>query len=107
MTLAWTLLVVAGLLEVVWATALKRSDGLTQPVPSVVGIAVAALSFVILAIALRGLPVGVAYAAWVGIGAVGVAVAGMVAFGEPVTAPRLLCIGAIVAGVAGLRLIEA
>src|SRR3954467_15984754 len=76
----WLILVAAGLLEIVWATALKQSDGFTRLWPSVIGIGGAALSFVLLAVALRHLPAGTGYAVWVGIGAGGVALAGIVVF---------------------------
>lgn len=104
--LAWILLVGAGLLELVWATAMKQSDGFTRLWPSVVGITVSLVSFGLLALALRDLPVGTAYAVWVGIGAVGVTLAGIVYFGEAVTPQRLLCILLVVTGVVGLRLLE-
>lgn len=105
-TLAWTLLIGAGALEVVWAIALKQSEGFSRLVPSIVGIAAAVVSFAMLALALRWLPVGTAYAVWVGIGTVGVALAGIVAFGDAATAPRLACLALIVGGVIGLKLIE-
>ena len=101
---AWMVLVVAGMLEVVWAIALKYSDGFTKMAPSMVTIVAAAASFWLLAVALRVLPVGTAYAAWTGIGAVGAAVLGMLLFDEPRNAMRIACIAAIVAGVAGLRI---
>ncbi|HZX77452.1 multidrug efflux SMR transporter [Lysobacter sp.] len=104
--LAWILLVGAGLLEVVWAIALKQSEGFSRLAPSVVGIVAAVTSFVMLAIALRWLPVGTAYAVWVGIGAAGVALAGIVALGDSASAARLGCVALIVAGVVGLKLIE-
>lgn len=104
--IAWGVLVVAGLLEVVWATAMKRSEGFTLLWPSLVAMSVAGISFVLLAVALRHLPMGSGYAVWVGIGAVGVAVVGVYWFGDDVTPLRLLCLGAIIAGVIGLRLIE-
>jgi quaternary ammonium compound-resistance protein SugE len=104
--MAWIMLVIAGLLEVVWATALKASEGFTRLWPSVVGVTVSLTSFVVLALALNQLPVGTAYAVWVGIGAVGVAIAGIVYFGDTATPERLLCIALIVGGVTGLRLIE-
>lgn len=104
--IAWTLLVGAGLLEVVWAIALKQSEGFSRLVPSVVGIVAAVTSFAMLAFALRWLPVGTAYAVWVGIGAAGVALAGIVALGDSASAPRLGCVALIVAGVIGLKLIE-
>lgn len=105
-TMAWTLLVIAGLLEIVWATALKQSDGFTRFWPSVVGITFALASFLLLARALRHLPIGTAYAVWVGIGTMGVAFAGIVIYGEPATTLRLLCIAVILIGIIGLRAIE-
>jgi quaternary ammonium compound-resistance protein SugE len=104
--MAWLVLVCAGLLEIVWATALKQSDGFSRLWPSVVGIGGALASFVLLAVALRQLPAGTGYAVWVGIGAVGVAIAGIVAFGEAVSAARLLFLSLIVVGIVGLRLAE-
>jgi quaternary ammonium compound-resistance protein SugE len=104
--MAWALLVAAGLLEIVWATAIKQSDGLSRLWPSAVGISAAALSFVLLSAALRNLPVGTAYAVWVGIGAVGVAVAGIVVQGEPATPGRAVFLLLILVGVIGLRALE-
>ncbi len=103
---AWVLLVVAGVLEVVWALGLKYSDGFTRPLPSVVVVVGAAASFWLLAIAMRVLPAGTAYAVWVGIGAAGTALLGMVLLGEPAGAARLACIVLIVAGVLGLKLLS-
>ncbi|GAA3651321.1 quaternary ammonium compound efflux SMR transporter SugE [Nonomuraea antimicrobica] len=103
--MAWPLLIVAALLEIVWATALERSDGFTRLWPSVVGVAAAVLSFVLLSYALRTLPVGTAYAVWVGIGALGVAIVGILALGESASPLRLACLGLILAGVVGLRLL--
>lgn len=105
--MAWVMLVCAGLLEVVWAIALKQSDGFTRLWPSVVGIGGAVLSFTLLAGALRQLPAGTGYAVWVGIGAVGVAVAGMVLFCETISVWRVVCLSLIFVGVVGLRLVEA
>lgn len=105
-SLAWALLVVAGVLEVVWALGLKYSDGFTRPVPSVIVVAGAAASFWLLSLAMRVLPAGTAYAVWVGIGAAGTAVLGMVLLGEPATAARLACIVLIVAGVLGLKVLS-
>ncbi len=105
-SMAWTLLVLAGLLEIVWAIALKQSDGFTRLWPSVVGASLSLVSFALLGLALRDLPVGTAYAVWVGIGAVGVAIAGIVIYGEPASPIRLTCIAAVLAGVIGLRIIE-
>lgn len=104
---AWWLLAAAGLLEVAWAVGMKYTDGFTQPLPTVVVVAVALASFGLLGLAMRSLPVGTAYAVWVGIGAAGAALLGIVLFGEPATAARLGCVLLIVAGVAGLRLLDA
>lgn len=104
--MVWIVLVVSGLLESVWAVALSRSEGFTRLTPSVVFGVALVLSMGGLAFALRTLPVGAGYAVWVGIGAVGTAVYGMVALGEPATAARLLCLLAIVAGVVGLKLLH-
>ncbi len=100
------MLVVSGLLETMWAIALSRSEGFTRAVPSVVFGVASVLSMVGLAYALRTVPVGTDYAVWVGIGAVGTAVVGIVALGEPAGAGRPLCLVAIVAGVVGLKLLH-
>jgi quaternary ammonium compound-resistance protein SugE len=100
----WLLVVVAGLLEVVWAVALKLSDGFTRLVPSVVTVVGAGLSFWTLALGMRELPAGTAYAVWVGIGAVGVALFGIVWFAEPAGALRLAGVALIVLGIAALKL---
>jgi quaternary ammonium compound-resistance protein SugE len=102
--MAWLLLVSAGLLEIVWATAMDRSDGFTRLWPTVVGVSGALASFVLLAIALRDLPVGTAYAVWVGLGAVGVALFGILALGESTSPFRLACLALIVLGIVGLKL---
>jgi quaternary ammonium compound-resistance protein SugE len=104
--MAWLILVCAGLLEIVWAIALKQSEGFSRLWPSVIGIGGALLSFVLLAVALRQLPTGTGYAVWVGIGAVGVAIAGILLFGEAVSPPRLLFLAIIVVGIVGLRLAD-
>lgn len=100
----WILVLVAGLLEIVWAVSLKMSDGFTRLWPSVVTVAGAGLSFWVLSVAMRELPAGTAYAVWVGIGALGVAILGMVWFAEPVTALRIAGIALIVAGIVTLKL---
>lgn len=97
--MAWILLVAAGLLEVVWAVALKRSDGFTALGPSLVFAVAAIGSFVLLARALQTLPVGTGYAVWTGIGAVGAAIAGVVLLGESAGALRLAAIGLIALGI--------
>jgi quaternary ammonium compound-resistance protein SugE len=105
-TIAWALLLVAGLLEIVWATALKQSDGFTRLWPSIIGTGLSLVSFALLALALRHLPVGTAYAVWVGIGAAGVTIAGIVLYSETASTPRLACLALILTGVIGLRLLE-
>jgi quaternary ammonium compound-resistance protein SugE len=102
--MAWILLVVAGLLEVGWAIGLKYTQGFTRPWPSVFTLAAMVLSVVLLGVAMKSLPVGTSYAVWVGVGAVGTAILGMVLFGEPATAGRLVSLGLIVAGIVGLKL---
>ncbi len=101
----WVLLVVAGLLEVVWAIALKQSDGFTRLWPSVVMLVGLAASMVLLALAMRSLPAGTAYAAWTGIGAVGTVILGIVMLGESASPARLCCVALIVAGIVGLKVV--
>jgi quaternary ammonium compound-resistance protein SugE len=101
--MAWLVLVISGLLETAWAIALDRSAGFTRLVPSLVFAVTVTLSMVGLAYALRTIPVGTGYAVWVGIGAVGTALVGMVALGESTSVPRLLCLLLVVAGVVGLK----
>ena len=103
--LAWMLLVAAGLLEIVWATSMKASDGFTKHHFTSITLVAAALSFWLLGLALRQLPVGTAYAVWTGIGAVGAAILGVVFFGEPLTLARIGCISLIVLGILGLKLL--
>jgi quaternary ammonium compound-resistance protein SugE len=103
-SLAWTLLVVAGLLEVVWAIGLKYTQGFTRLLPSLLTLAAMAASVVLLALAMKSLPVGTAYTVWVGVGAVGTVVLGIVLFGEPLNAARIVSIALIVAGIVGLKL---
>jgi quaternary ammonium compound-resistance protein SugE len=100
----WALVLVAGLLEVGWAIGLKYSMGFTRLLPSVLTVAGALASFWLLARAMQALPVGTAYAVWVGVGAVGTAVLGIVLFDEPVNAMRLAGIALVVAGIVALRL---
>jgi len=101
--MAWIYLVVAGLFEIGWAIGLKYTDGFTRLTPSVLTGASMVISVLVLGLALRELPVGSAYAVWTGIGTVGTALLGMYLFGEPATAIRLVCIGLIVSGIAGLK----
>lgn len=102
--MAWVWLTVAGLLEIVWATGLKYTEGFSKLWPSVITIGVMLASFWCLSQAMKTLPLGTSYAVWTGIGAVGTAVVGMVLFKEPSTVARLLCIILIVAGIVGLKL---
>ena len=102
---AWGLLLVAGLLEVVWAVGMKSTEGFTRLWPSVIVTGIALASFWLLGLAMKVLPVGTAYTVWVGIGAAGAAIAGMLIYQEPATALRLACIALILAGVAGLKLV--
>lgn len=101
---AWVLLLVAGLLEIGWAVGMKSTDGFTRWGPSIAVLAAALLSFYLLALAMKTLPVGTAYAVWVGIGAAGAAVLGIMLLGEAPSLPRIASILLIVAGVLGLRL---
>jgi quaternary ammonium compound-resistance protein SugE len=100
----WAMLAVAGLFEVAWAVGLKYTDGFSRWWPSVGTALAMAVSVVLLALAMRSLPVGTAYAVWTGIGAVGTALLGIALFGEPATFARLGCIALIVAGIVGLKL---
>lgn len=102
--MAWALLFAAGLFEILWALGLKLSEGFTRPAISLATVAAMALSMVFMAFSLKTIPMGTAYAVWTGIGAVGTAVIGILLFGEPRAALRLLCIGLIIAGIAGLKL---
>ena len=104
--MAWLWLLLASLLEIGWPVALKYAKGLTRPGPSLLAGAVSVISFLFLAQALKSLPVGTAYAIWVGIGAAGVAVVGMLLLGESRDLPRLFFLVLIVAGVVGLRVVE-
>ncbi|MEN9783284.1 MAG: hypothetical protein RJA24_627 [Pseudomonadota bacterium] len=106
MSTAWLLLLAAGLLEVVWAIGLKYTEGFSRITPSVITIAAMIGSVWLLAIALKSIPVGTGYAVWTGIGAVGTAILGIVLFNEAATAARLACIGLIVAGIFGLKLVS-
>lgn len=102
--MAWVVLAVAGLFEVGWAIGLKYSAGFTRLWPSVFTLAAMAASVVLLGLAMKSRPVGTSYAVWVGVGAVGTAVLGIVLFGESANTGRLLSLGLIVAGIVGLKL---
>jgi quaternary ammonium compound-resistance protein SugE len=102
--MAWLYLLIAGLFEIAWAIGLKYTDGFTRLAPSIWTVGSMAISFLFLSLALKTLPVGTAYAVWTGIGAVGVAILGIVLFAAPANALRLGCIGLIVGGIVGLKL---
>ena len=101
--MSWFLVFVSGLLEVGWAIGLKASAGLTRPLPTALTIAGMLASFALLSIAVRQLPIGTGYAVWVGIGAVGTAVLGMLIYNEPASALRLGCLALVIAGIIGLK----
>lgn len=100
---AWILLVIAGLLECGWAVGLKYTDGFTRPVPSVLVGATIVVSLVMLSFAARTLPIGTAYAVWVGIGALGAAILGIVLFREPVTPARIGFLALLLISIIGLK----
>ncbi|ODP36168.1 DMT family transporter [Sphingomonas turrisvirgatae] len=102
--MAWILLLVAGCLEIVWASAMKLSNGFTRPAASIVTIVAMIGSFALLAAAMRQLPLGTAYMIWTGIGAVGAFIVGVVMLGESISAARLLAAALIVAGMALMKL---
>ena len=104
--MAWLTLVVAGLLETGWAVGLKYTEGFTRLVPTVLTVTCMIASLGMLGLALKTLPLGTAYAVWTGIGTLGTAALGIALFGEDASAARLLSIGLIVAGIAGLKLVS-
>ncbi len=100
----WIVLILAGVFEIGWAIGLKYTDGFTRFWPTAGTVLSMVISVGLLGIALKTLPVGTAYAVWVGVGAVGTAVLGIILFGEPVTVGRLLSLALILAGIVGLKL---
>lgn len=102
--MAWIALLFAGLLEIVWATAMKYSHGFTRLTPSVITITAMIASFVLLAMAMRSLPLGTAYTIWTGIGAIGAFIVGIVALGEAVTPMRIGAAVLIVSGIVLMKL---
>ena len=102
--MAWFVLILSGVLETVWAVALDRSAGFSRPLPSAVFAVGLVLSMAGLGYALRSIPVGTGYAVWVGIGAVGTALVGMIALGESTSLPRLLSLLLVISGVVGLKI---
>jgi quaternary ammonium compound-resistance protein SugE len=102
--MAWIVLVVAGLFEVGWAIGLKYTEGFTRLWPTVWTIAAMIISLWLLGIAMKSLPVGTAYSVWVGVGAAGTVILGIVLLGEPANPARLISVGLIIAGIIGLKL---
>lgn len=102
--MAWIYLIAAGFLEIVWAYFMKQSDGFTRLVPTVLTIGIMSVSFGLLALSMRTLPLGTAYTIWTGIGAVGAFGVGVFVLGEPVSALRIFAAGLIISGVALLKL---
>ena len=101
--MAWVILVVAGLFEVGWAIGLKYTDGYTKPWPTMGTVAAMIISVWLLGIDMKSLPVGTAYAVWVGVGAVGTVVLGIILFGESANPARLISVALIIAGIVGLK----
>jgi quaternary ammonium compound-resistance protein SugE len=104
--MSWILLFIAGLFEVAWAIGLKYTDGFSRFWPSAGTVTAMVVSVVLLGLAMRELPVGTAYAVWTGIGAVGTVILGIVLFGDSASALRLVCVGLIIAGILGLKLVS-
>ena len=104
--MAWLFVFVAGMCEIVWIIAMKLSDGFTRFWPTTIMVISIFASVVFLSLALKQIPIGNAYAVWTGMGAAGVALVGIVWFHEPATLFRLLCIGAIISGTVGLKLLD-
>lgn len=102
--MAWTILVIAGLFEVGWAIGLKYTEGFTRLWPTVGTVAAMIVSLWLLGIAMKSLPVGTAYSVWVGVGAVGTVILGIVLLGEPANAGRLISVALIIAGIVGLKM---
>ena len=102
--MAWTYLIVAGLMECGWAIGLKYTEGYTKLVPTILTVSAMAVSFWFLSMAMKEIPIGTAYAVWTGIGAVGVAILGVCLFGESKSLIKVFCLLLIVSGIAGLKL---
>ncbi|MDB5339057.1 MAG: small multidrug resistance protein [Planctomycetaceae bacterium] len=102
--MAWILVIIAGLLETGWAIGLKYTAGFTKPVPSILTASAIVLSMFLLSIAARTLPIGTAYAVWVGIGALGAAILGIVWLGEPATPERIFFLGLLLVSIVGLKM---
>jgi quaternary ammonium compound-resistance protein SugE len=103
--MAWIILFIAGLFEIGWAIGLKYTEGFTHPVPTALTAVSLVASMGLLGLAVRTLPIGTAYAIWTGIGAAGTVILGILLFKEPATVARLFCVGLILAGIVGLKLV--
>ncbi|MFG0833395.1 quaternary ammonium compound efflux SMR transporter SugE [Aeromonas bivalvium] len=103
--MSWILLFVAGLFEVAWAIGLKYTEGFSRPLPTLLTLGAMGVSVLLLAMAVKQLPLGTAYAVWTGIGAVGTVLMGIWLFNEPATLARVLCLLLIIGGILGLKLI--
>lgn len=99
----WILLLTAGLFEIVWAIGLKYTHGFTRPWPVMVTLCALVISFVLLGLAAKSLPIGTAYSVWTGIGAVGTVIFGIILLGDPATPLRLACVSLIIIGIVGLK----
>lgn len=104
--MAWAYLIIAGIFEIIWAVALRNSEGFTKLIPAIITILAMAVSIYLLAISLKTIPLGIAYTIWTGVGAIGVVIAGIVLFNESKDILKLLFIFFIIAGIVGLKLIS-
>jgi quaternary ammonium compound-resistance protein SugE len=104
--MAWLILVLAGMFEIAWAVGLKYTEGFSRFWPTAGTVAAMVVSVTLLGLAVKTLPLGTAYAVWTGIGAVGTVILGIALFGESASAPRLLCVGLILVGIVGLKLVS-
>ena len=102
--MSWTYLLIAGVLEVVWAYSMKLSHGFTRPIPSLITLATMTGSFWLLAIAMRTIPLGTAYTVWTGIGSIGAFIVGIMMLAEPINTPRIFAVGLILSGLILLKL---
>lgn len=102
--MSWLILLLAGLFEVAWAIGLKYTDGFTRPLPTLLTVSAIIVSLALLSLAMKGLPLGTAYAVWTGIGAIGTLIAGVILFSEPITLLRLASAALIICGLIGLKI---
>lgn len=102
--MSWLILLLAGLFEMAWAIGLKYTDGFTRPLPTLLTVSAIIISLALLSLAMKGLPLGTAYAVWTGIGAIGTLIAGVILFGEPITLLRMASAALIICGLIGLKI---